>query len=148
MALTLPQLYKLANGWVITPEYALTDNIKPDYLVGRVTTSGLNYGKTTWHAVVGVKPKGKVSWWALTKEQLYSECENDENNGRISCIALIGYEICFFRFDVTQYESPGEWLTGFDPLNLNGWGKQDFDELGMEVIVQTNSRNVDVIRVI
>lgn len=150
LAIALPQFFPLIDGWFITAEFVLTGNYAPDYLVGKiVTTPGPNYGKSVNHLVVETKKKGAVSWQYLMKDQLFNQCEAAKlPNGRIFCIALIGFEICFFEFDITKHDSPSDAFTGFNPINLHDWKEEDFDILEIELIVETTNFTTDIIKVI
>ena len=53
----------------------------------------------------------------------------------------------FFLFDVVKYPSSSDNFTGFKPLNLNNWGKNDFDHLDIKYILEWTG-SVEQIRVI
>ncbi len=150
LALILPQCFPLNLGWFITPEFALTGDYSPDYLIGRIiTTPGPYYGTSYHHVVVEVKRRIAVSWWVLMRNQLWDECDAVKNgDGKIFCIALIGFEICFFTFDVNDFHSPSGDYRSFDPLNLNHFTEKDLNDLDVEYIPEKREDGVSVIRVI
>lgn len=83
------------------------------------------------------------------ENQLWNECDAAKNyNGTLWAIALIGFNICFFRFDVNAYPSITDEYTNFIPLNIRKLNEEDLDYLNVEYILQADANGNDVIRVI
>ena len=142
MAISLPQFFAFP-AWFIVPEFVLEGTHRPDYLVGRILPNGLSYH----HVVVETKNSGAVSWQYLMRVQVWDQCDAAKNdNGKIFCICLIGFHLCFFTFDISEYQS-SEWFTNFSPLNLNGFDEFQLRNMGLEPIVESIA-NDDIIQTI
>ena len=62
ISLILPQFYHLTNNWCIAPEFALTGNYSPDYLVSLINiVPGIHYGFSNHRLVVETKNRVAVS---------------------------------------------------------------------------------------
>ena len=149
LAMALPQFFPFSAGWFIAPEFVLPGNYSPDYLIGKICiTPGANYGKSSHHLVVETKNHAAVSWWVLIKGQLWNQCDATTNSeGKIFCIGLIGFQICFFLFDLSKYRSPSDAYRNFLPLNLNNFTEEDLDYLEIEYLSES-AGDRDIIRVV
>jgi hypothetical protein len=149
MSLALPQHFTLQRGWNIAPEFVLTGNFKPDYLISQIDTNpGLHYGGSTHHVVVETKNHAEVSWGVLLKDQLWDQADAAQTNGTMWAIGLIGFHICFFHFDLNAYPSASGQFTNFNSLNLDHFTSEDLDLLEIDYITEVDASGNDVIRVI
>jgi len=149
MSLALSQYFKYEHAWAIAPEFSLTDNYHPDYLVSRINLNlGINYGISTDWLSCELKNRAAVSWWGLMKDQLWNQANAAVNdNGRFWAVAQLGFEICFFRFDINRYPSSSGNNTNFSVLNMNNFNTSDLDELDIKHELET-THGVEDIRVI
>ena len=93
------------------------------------------------------KNKSAISWWKLADDQLWEQADSHKNkDGKLWVIGQIGFEMCVFNFDVTNYHNRGEF-EHFSPLNLNNWSLNDLDYLNIDCIDRTIN-NQDTILVI
>jgi len=148
LALALPEYFTLGNDWCVAPEWTLDENITPDYLVSRIeTNSNLpSYGGSYNHLVVEVKDHVAVSWWKLLETQAWSQCDLAKNSasGRIYFVGQIGYEICFFFFDVRRFPSHSDNYTNFFPMNLRSFTTEDLDYLNIKYLTEVTLNNLDI----
>ena len=149
ISLLLPQFFHLRNNWCIAPEFCLPDRLSADYLVSLINIiPGLGYGNSINRLVVETKNRIAISWWRLLKDQLYNQCENASVNGKIWAAGLIGFEICFFLFDVTKFPSVSGDYTGFHALNLNNLTRADLKFLDVKYLTELDNNGNSEIRVI
>jgi hypothetical protein len=119
----LPHYYPYLRGFVIAPEIWSADKRKSDFVVSKVNIRNrtLPYGHHIVLLMCECKNKTAISWWNLAKDQLWAQADSlKHGNGRLWVIGQIGFEICFFRFDILNYEY-SEWFTNFSPLNLRNF---------------------------
>lgn len=58
-------------------------------------------------------------------------------------VANIGFYICFFRFDVTDYTSGSDAFRNFSPLNPRNWTEEDLNYLDIFPVLESiNGRDV------
>lgn len=149
MSLALSQYFKYEHAWAIAPEFSLTNNYHPDSLVSRINLNlGINYGISTNRLSCELKNRVAVSWWVLMKDQLWNLANaamSDE--GRFWAVAQIGFEICFFRFNINRYPSSSGNYINFSVLNMNNFNTSDLDELDIKYELET-THGVEDIRVI
>lgn len=150
MALVLPQLFRLDYNWCIAPEFVLPGDYRPDYLVSIIITNynDIYYGYSIDRLLAEVKNRGAVSGWSLMKDQLWNQADAAKNNdGRFWVVAQIGFEICFFRFDVTSYPSFSDYYTNFKVLNLRNLSEGDLEYLNIKYITEVTD-GIKSIRII
>jgi len=90
-----------------------------------------------------------VTWKDLVKEQLWNKANSvsEDYKGKLWVIGQIGFYVCIFRFDVTDYYY-SDWFTNFSPLNLRNLNEHDLDYLEVQYITESISNHIDVIQVI
>ena len=72
---------------------------------------------------------------------------SEDYKGKLWVIGQIGFYVCIFRFDVTDYYY-SDWFTNFSPLNLRNLNEHDLDYLEVQYITESISNHIDVIQVI
>ena len=81
------------------------------------------------------------------KTQAWDQCDAVKNNeGRTFFIGLIGFNICFFRFDIIKFNK-SDWFTNFSPISLDNFDQFQLRGLGVKPIVESIG-NTDVMQVI
>lgn len=116
LALTLAEYFYINRNWCIVPEFVLDDNLRPDYLLSiiNVNRNSPFYGSSRNNIVVETKIAGtSYVWKTLLDEQGYDQCQNAAISGKIYFIGLVGFEICYFYFDVNAYPSDSGKYTSF-----------------------------------
>jgi len=146
MSLALSQYFKLNNFWCIAPEFALQENYHPDYLVSYINTNrNNNYGVLTYWLLAEIKNHGAISWWNLMQNQLWNQADAAKNAaGKFWVIGQIGFEVCFFKFDVLNYPSHSDKYTNFEALNLNNLTTIDLDLLNAKYLTESNPGTSDI----
>jgi hypothetical protein len=146
----LPLYFNYNNGWYISPEQNAGSNFHPDYTVSRVDlTPGNFYGRAVPHLIVELKRPveyGGVSWKALL-DQAWDAADGSKHDdrGKLWVIGQRGFEICFFKFDILEYDdSISPDYTNLIPLNLNDWTEEDFKEYEIQVITEKIRGNNEV----
>lgn len=151
LALALPGFFRSDAHWCIAPEWVLDERIIPDYYISRIETDSTNafYGGSYNHLVVETKNRAAISWWGLLKGQAWDQCDHGKNypSGTIFFIGLIGFEICFFNFNINDYPSHSGNYTNFSPINKREFTTLDLDALDIKYITELNN-NIHEIRVI
>jgi len=110
----LPYFFPYSRNWCISPEWVATENHKPDYTV---FTVNLQSGICSPYLIVEVKNRVAISWWRLMRNQLWDQAVNlKQGNGKLLVIGQIGFEICFFEFDLAKYPSSSGDYTNFTPI--------------------------------
>ena len=115
--------------------------LRCDGLFGTVNTdiNDVNYGKLIAKMMFEGKNYTAISWSTFMRIQMWNQCDTFKNvSGRLWAVGLIGFEICFFKFDVTTNMARGDY-TNFSPLILDyfvqrGWTKMDFEYIGVKCI--------------
>lgn len=139
------------TGWVIAPEYWFNDKRRSDFVVflpyiGQLP--GIRYGEPIPKLMCESKSPSAIPWKDLVKEQLWNQASTvcEDHGGKLWVIAQIGFYICIFRFDLTEY-TDSDWFTNFSPLNLKDWSEEDLDELEIKYIPESINGE-DIIQVI
>lgn len=118
--------------WVITPEYNHLEGNHPDYTIFSIDT---NPFIKEIYAVVEIKSKTGDSWKKLL-EQMWNQADVAKSeDGKLWTIGQKGLEICFFRFDVLNYQDqePKEF-TNYEPFNLSNLNTVQLDQLGVKYV--------------
>lgn len=150
LAAILPHYFKFENNNIITPEMWSNDKRRSDFVASRVNifrNGTMPYGHATPLLMVECKKRWAISWQSLAKDQLWDQADSLKNsNDKLWVIGQIGFDICFFKYDVSNYLG-SDWFTNFSPLNLNNFTQEDLDILEIEYIVESLG-STDVIQVI
>lgn len=175
-SMILPYYFEYHRGWYISPEQWWGENHHPDYSVSKVDLKdeieqgrALPYlfwelkrsnedddfkgdpdpvkdGKFTKKPV---KVTTKYSWKQILN-QMWNQCDaanmETNGNGKMWAIGQRGFEICFFKFDLLEFED--SIYTNFEPLNLEGWPIYLFNvfEIALETEILENREEIRVIR--
>jgi len=150
MAAILPNYFVYNQHFSIGPEIWSDDKRKSDFVVCSTflnRNGRLPYGHNTPIVMVECKNRAAISWWLLCKDQLWDQSDSLKNNdGRLWVIGQIGFEVCFFRFDVLNFRG-SENYCNFSPLNLRNLSELELLQQGIEYLVES-VEFVDVIQVI
>ena len=144
--------YPLDNRVLFLPEVWGEDQAngrkRCDGLLGTVNTNilDINYGKFFATMMFEGKNVSAISWHLFMKDQIWNQSDSFKNeSGRLWAVGLIGFEICFFKFDVLRYLNRGDY-TNFTPLILdhfvrNNWNTDDFKEFGVKCITYPDPKS-------
>lgn len=147
LALELPVYIGINANWCIVPEWVLSDNVNPDYLISKIDIDDTlpTYGMSYNHLVAEAKNRLAVSWWTLINTQAWNQCDLAKGQtGSIYFIGLIGFEICFFHFDVRRYPSASGNYRIFFPLNIRNFSTSDLDELDIKYLTEVTNGNNEI----
>ncbi len=146
----LPYYFEYRKNWVLAPEIWSLDKRRSDFVLTKTLLSHNRpylYGHSFAHLMVECKRKHAVSWIKLVPEQLWNQADSFKNDdGKLWVIGQIGFEICFFRFDVTKYME-SETFANFSPLNLERFHDADLDYLNI-LHVTESVNNIEILQVI
>lgn len=139
------------TAWVIASEYWSNDKGRSDFVVFLPyidQSPNIRYGEPIPKLMCEYKSPYAIPWKDLVKEQLWNQASSicEDHRGKLWVIGQIGFYICIFRFDLTEYMD-SDWFTNFSPLNLNGWSEEDLGELGIKYITESINGK-DIIQVI
>lgn len=152
LAAILPYYFKLKGGWVIAAEIWSNDKYRSDFVVFLpyiLPGNPSKYGQPIPRLMCESKYPSAVPWKDLVKEQLWNKANSvsEDYKGKLWVIGQIGFYVCIFRFDVTDYYY-SDWFTNFSPLNLRNLNEHDLDYLEVQFITESISNHIDVIQVI
>lgn len=145
LSVLLPFYFKWEDNWCILPDFTGSGGNTPDYLVVKINTDN---GEGIAHLLVQLKNEGDISWEEFIENELWKKSNSFKNNKSEQWVmALIGFEICIFKFDINAYFSSSTKYTNFSPLNLNNFTKNELDNLGIKYDTEIYN-NKEIIRVI
>lgn len=151
LAAILPHYFKETDGWIIAPEIRANGKRKSDFVVflpDILPNSNWSYGTPVPRLMCESKLPSAIPWEKLVKEQLWDQATavSEDFDGKLWVIAQIGFYVCVYRFDLTDY-GDSDWFTNFSPLNLRYFNERDLDYLEIKYVVESIN-NEDVIQVI
>lgn len=145
--------YFAHDRYIITPETWGTDederNKRIDFVVSQISlsqTPNYVYGQPIPNLIVECKNTIAISWWKLCKDQLWDEASSVKNvEGKMWVIANIGFKICFFHFDVTDYTNGSDDFVNFSPLNLRNLSAEDLEYMDIKPVFDSVNGQIKVI---
>jgi len=146
----IPHYFKYDDNYTISPEIWSDDRRRADFVISETylnQNGNYPYGHSIPVLMVESKNRGAIPWKDLASNQLWNEADSLKNDdGRLWVIGQIGFTICFFHFDILNYNK-SEWFTNFQPLNLINFSDEDLDRLKIKHITESIG-NDDVLQVI
>lgn len=111
---------------------------KNDEVIGDFSLLQDKFGEFIPKAMVECKNKSTKSWKALCKEQLWYEAASiKDDKGQMKVIAVIGFKICFFLWDLYNYRDGMEEFDNFNAMNPGSYTEEHLAELDVKPVIDS-----------
>ena len=132
-----PYYCNFRDSWIIAPESWSQDpfavNKRCDAAISKILAPDANLST---RIVYEGKARTAISWWRLLREQVWDEADGlKRQNGTVWVICNIGFEVCFFEFDILRWQDTGDY-TNFSPLNIRGFDQGGLQLRGIDYLEQ------------